>query len=112
MPRTYDELTDYTATERGRPATSLGTMRGSEMVDRWFFVRQIEVEGDSSAPEFEIQLLNRDGQATTAVRFGSGTTDLVLAGEPVPSEVVEAAFERQPGDGAYVDATGTPTPAF
>ena len=85
-------------------------MGGPAGTDPWFFVMQVSPQGP--APEFEIQLLNRDGQAIDWVRFVPGVTDLVLGGRPVPISVIKAALERVPGDGQYVDGGGVPTRPF
>ena len=83
------------------------------MKRKWYFVRRIgESEPDRSRGEFEVQLLNSEGQAAGVGFLSADTTTLEINKQCIPLAVLEAAKMRQTNDGDYVDENGKSVPPF
>ena len=74
---------------------------------KWYFVRHLCNEDTcSSGAEFEIQVLDRNGRAKHVGYCGHAETELVIEGQVVPKEVLDAARRQLMGRGDYVDSKG------
>jgi hypothetical protein len=62
--------------------------------------------------EFEVQLLNADGEAAGSAYLKAGDVRAEIDGESVPEGVVNAAKRQPLGSGDYVDKDGNSVPAF
>ncbi len=79
----------------------------------WYFVLHLEErDRPSSGMQYQIQLLNAEGQAV-ACGYADDTTDsLQILGQPIPALVIEAARRQPIGKGDYVDEAGNSIPPF
>lgn len=62
--------------------------------------------------EYEVQLLNADGEVERSAYLKAEDTRVEIDGEPVPESVVDAAKRQPAGSGDYVDKDGNSVPAF